>query len=76
MNNNRLFRNMNQKVIAGVASGLADYFGVDVAIIRVLLVLAIFIPLPLPVVIIYIAFWIAMPKSTSVANTAASTSQL
>ncbi|GAB3181178.1 PspC domain-containing protein [Telluribacter humicola] len=61
MNNNRLFRNMNQKVIGGVASGLAEYFGVDVAIVRVLFVLGIFIPLPFPIVIAYIAFWIAMP---------------
>ncbi|WP_247235787.1 PspC domain-containing protein [Telluribacter sp. SYSU D00476] len=61
MNNNRLFRNMNQKVIGGVASGLAEYFGVDVAIIRVLFIVAFFIPLPFPVVIAYIAFWIAMP---------------
>jgi phage shock protein C len=62
MNTNRLFRNMNHKVLGGVASGLADYFSIDVAIVRVLFVLAIFVPLPLPVVFLYLAFWVAMPK--------------
>ncbi len=36
----RLVRNINNKVIAGVCSGLADYFGIDVALMRVLFVVA------------------------------------
>ena len=32
----RLFRNLNNKVIAGVLSGLADYLGYDVTLVRVL----------------------------------------
>jgi len=61
MNNNRLFRNTNHKVIGGVASGLAEYLQTDVTIIRVLFVLAIFIPLNFPVVLFYIILWIVMP---------------
>ncbi|MPR33899.1 PspC domain-containing protein [Salmonirosea aquatica] len=60
--NNRLFRNMNQRVIGGVAAGLADYFDVDVVLMRVLFVLAIFIPVPTHMVLLYIILWIVMPK--------------
>ena len=35
--NKRLYRNEKDKVIAGVASGLADYFKIDVTIIRVIM---------------------------------------
>ena len=65
MNNNRLFRNTNNKVIGGVAAGLADYLQVDVTVIRVLLVLSFFIPKPFPIVLIYIIMWIVMPANTS-----------
>ncbi len=63
MNNNRLFRNTNSKVIGGVASGLAEYLQIDVTIVRVLLVLAIFIPAPFPIVLIYIVLWMVMPAN-------------
>jgi len=38
-----LRRNVGNKMVFGVASGLADYFGVDVAIIRVLFVVTAFL---------------------------------
>lgn len=59
---NKLVRNMNQRVIGGVAAGLADYFDVDVVLIRVLFVLAIFIPVPTHMVLLYIILWVVMPK--------------
>lgn len=63
MNHNRLFRNTSNKMIGGVASGLADYFEIDVTIIRVLLVLAVFIPVTFPVILFYIILWIVMPDA-------------
>jgi phage shock protein C len=63
MNNNKLFRNMNQRVIGGVAAGLADYFDVDVVLVRVLFVLAIFIPVPTHIILLYIILWVVMPKN-------------
>ncbi len=63
MNNNRLFRNTENKMIGGVAAGLAEYFQIDVTVVRILLVLAFFIPKPFPIVLIYIVFWIVMPDS-------------
>lgn len=61
MNHNRLFRNTSNKMIGGVASGLADYFEIDATIIRVLFVLAVFIPVTFPVILFYIILWIVMP---------------
>jgi len=59
----KLYRNENDKVIGGVCSGLADYFGIDVAVIRIVFViLAIsfgFGILP------YIILWIAVPSTAS-----------
>lgn len=63
MNHNRLFRNTSNKMIGGVASGLADYFDIDVTIMRVLFVLAVFIPVTFPVILLYIILWIVMPDS-------------
>lgn len=32
--NKRLYRNMNDKMLCGVCSGIADYFGLDPTLIR------------------------------------------
>ena len=39
-NNKRLLRSRNNRVIAGVCAGLADYFKIDIALMRVLFVVA------------------------------------
>jgi phage shock protein PspC (stress-responsive transcriptional regulator) len=55
----RLYRNKDEKVIAGVCSGLSDYFQIDVAIIRVIfLTTALIWGIS---ILIYIFCWIAMP---------------
>ena len=61
MNQNRLYRNTANKMIGGVAAGLADYFQIDVTIVRVIFVLAFFIPVTFPVIFFYIILWIVMP---------------
>jgi len=55
----RLYRDPRGK-IGGVASGLAHYFNIDVAIVRLILILLTLSFLPVP---IYIAAWIAIPKA-------------
>lgn len=35
MSEKRLYRSNNQKMIAGVCGGLAEYFGLDVTLVRV-----------------------------------------
>ena len=56
----RLFRNEHDKMIAGVASGLAEYMQVDVTIIRLLFVIS--VPfLAGAGLIAYIIMWIIVP---------------
>lgn len=56
----KLFRSRKQKVIAGVAGGLADYFNIDPVIVRILFVLlTIFHGSG---ILIYFILWIAVPE--------------
>lgn len=69
----RLYRNMDEKVLGGVCSGLGTYFGMDKVLFRIFFLLFTFVPfighwvihgmtiLPLP--LIYIILWIAMPAA-------------
>lgn len=51
----------NDRVIAGVCAGIAEYFGWDIALVRILyLVLSIF-SAGFPGVLVYIILWIVMP---------------
>jgi phage shock protein PspC (stress-responsive transcriptional regulator) len=55
--NNKLYRNSSTKIIAGVCSGIADYFKIDPIIVRILFFIA--VPLNL---IIYIILWVGVPS--------------
>ncbi|MCX2575795.1 PspC domain-containing protein [Pedobacter sandarakinus] len=56
----KLFRNEHDKMIAGVASGLADYLQVEVTIVRLLFVLSAFF-MAGGGLIAYIIMWIIVP---------------
>lgn len=56
-----LRRNVDDKMIFGVASGLADYFGVDVAILRVLFVVTAFLSAG-TTLLIYLLLAILVPE--------------
>jgi phage shock protein C len=56
----RLTRNPNDTVIAGVASGLADYLGLNVTLVRILFLL-LFLPGGLSP-LLYVLLWIVMPE--------------
>jgi phage shock protein PspC (stress-responsive transcriptional regulator) len=59
----RLFRDENHKLVGGVCSGIANYFDVDIAIVRIVFAILFFtfgiglIP--------YIILWIAVPSSAT-----------
>jgi phage shock protein C len=55
----RFVRSSNDKKIAGVCAGVADYFDLDPTLVRVLWLLATLIPGPN--VLIYIILWIVLP---------------
>ena len=60
MENKRLERNPMNKVIGGVCSGLADYFGLDVALVRIAFVIAfLFASFGFW---LYIILWIVLPE--------------
>ncbi|WP_166844446.1 PspC domain-containing protein [Isoptericola sp. BMS4] len=54
------FRPSHGRVIGGVCAGIADYFGWNRTLVRVLTVASIFIPGPQ--VLAYVLFWIFMPS--------------
>lgn len=60
MKENRLYRVVNGRVIGGVAGGLAEFFGIDPTIIRIIFIL-------LTImggggILIYIILWIVVPE--------------
>ncbi len=57
----KMFRDSESKVLGGVASGVANYFGVDVVIIRLIFVLTTFIGGS--GLIAYIVLWIILPEA-------------
>lgn len=58
----RLYRNSSSGRIAGVCSGIADYFGMDVTLIRLLWVILSIVPGTLiGGIVAYVAAWVIMP---------------
>lgn len=58
---NRSLRRSDNRIIAGVCSGIADYLGVDTALVRlVAVVLAVLGGAAVP---IYLAAWLIMPDA-------------
>jgi phage shock protein C len=58
----KLYRSRNQRMVAGVCGGLADYFDIDATVIRVLfLILAVFGGSGL---VVYLVMWIIVPDAS------------
>ena len=60
MENKRLTRS-NNRMLAGVCAGLADYFGWDVTMVRIVYALATIFT-AFSGIIVYIILWIVMPQ--------------
>ncbi len=56
----RLVRPKDDRMIAGVAAGLADRFGMSHGVMRLLFVLSLI--LPGPQILIYVVLWVIMPE--------------
>ncbi|AEI46651.1 PspC domain-containing protein [Runella slithyformis] len=65
MNNKPLRRIQSEAVLGGVAAGLADYFSIDKAIMRVIFVVLMIFTKGFPVILIYIILWAVLPKGES-----------
>lgn len=57
----RLVRS-EDKIIAGVCGGIAEYMGIDPTIIRILYVLASIFTAAFPGVLVYVIMWLIMPE--------------
>ena len=57
-----LRRSRSNRMIAGVIGGLADYFGLDPSLLRVIYVLVSIFSVAFPGILVYIIFWIVVPE--------------
>jgi phage shock protein PspC (stress-responsive transcriptional regulator) len=62
----KMFRNPDDKVLGGVSSGVAAYFGIDVVIIRLLFIVLIFFGGT--GLILYIILWIILPEARTITD--------
>ena len=58
----KLYRSSKQRMIAGICGGLAEYFEMDVTILRLLFVAISLLSVLIPMVIFYIIAWIIVPE--------------
>jgi phage shock protein C len=58
----KLIRPREGRRIAGVCAGVANYFDIDVTLVRILWILVTILP-PVPGIVAYIVCWIAMPNA-------------
>ena len=59
----RLYRSESDRIIAGVAGGVAQYFGIDATLLRVLWVALGLFSLGMPV-ILYAVMWVLVPRES------------
>lgn len=57
-----LRRSRDNQMIAGVIAGLAEYFGMDVTLARVLFVVGSAVSVAFPGILVYLVLWVIMPE--------------
>ena len=67
----KLTRSSRHKMIAGVCGGLAEYFGLDVTVVRVAYVLISVVSVAFPGILAYIILMFVMPPPDPAAPPAA-----
>ena len=67
MNESRkvLRRSTTNRMIGGVIGGLADYFGLDVSLLRVVYVVGSILSAAFPGLLVYLTMWVVIPKEES-----------
>lgn len=58
----KLYRSRENRVIAGVCGGLAEWLGWDPTVVRVLYVLLSVLSGAFPGILVYILLWVVMPE--------------
>ncbi|MGC9513851.1 MAG: PspC domain-containing protein [Fidelibacterota bacterium] len=62
MNNRPLQRSRQDRMIAGVLAGLADWLGWDVTALRIAFVVISLLSSVFPGILVYVVLWILMPE--------------
>ena len=57
----KLYRSRTKKMIAGVCGGLADYFEIDISLVRLIFVGISLVTAIIPMLIFYVIAWIILP---------------
>lgn len=52
----------HDQVIAGVCAGIAEYFGWEIALVRIIYLLVSIFSAGFPGILVYIVLWIVMPE--------------
>ena len=58
----RLTRSRN-KMIAGVCAGIAEYFGWEITLFRVVFVVVSILSAAFPGILVYLVLWVVMPRA-------------
>lgn len=64
----RLMRDPDNRVLGGVAAGIAAYMGWDVTAVRLAMIVLLIVPFVQWVVLLYIILWIVMPPARTAAD--------
>ncbi|WEG13608.1 PspC domain-containing protein [Pullulanibacillus sp. KACC 23026] len=59
----RLYRSRKQKMVAGICGGVADYFKVDVTLIRVIYAALCLFSFFVPCILLYIVLYFIIPEA-------------
>jgi phage shock protein C len=65
-NKKRLFRNIDDRMLGGVCSGLGAYFNIDATLVRIIFLLALF--LAGGSLLVYVVLWIVIPPARTVSE--------
>jgi phage shock protein C len=65
----KLYRSINNKVIAGVLGGLAEYFGHDPVVWRIGAIILFILSGFMPLALIYAIAWVIIPEDPGIAYT-------
>jgi len=60
-----LRRSVDNRVIAGVVGGLAEYFDMDPTLLRAVYVVVSMISIAFPGILVYIVLWMVVPEAGS-----------
>ncbi len=58
-----LRRSRTNRMIGGVIGGLAEYFGLDPSLLRIVYVVGSILSVAFPGILVYVIMWVVIPKA-------------